>query len=64
MITTDQAIYRTANEMIQMSGRDAAQEALTYANETGEKGDVEGRRIWLRVCDAIEDLLGPQPTKH
>jgi len=64
MATTDQEIYRTANEMVRMSGQEAAKEALTYANELGEKRDVEGRRLWLRVCDAIEDLLAPQPTEH
>ena len=64
MATTDQEIYRTANEMVRMSGQDAAKEALTYANELGEKRDAEGRRIWLRVCEAIEDLLSPQSTRH
>ena len=64
MSTSEQAVYRTADEMIRISGREAAKEALTYANELGEKRDVEGRRLWLRVCDAIEDLLGPTPTKH
>jgi hypothetical protein len=64
MSASEQSVYRTANEMIQMSGEDAAQEALTYANELAEKRDEEGRRLWLRVCEAIEDLLGPQATKH
>jgi len=64
MSTSEQSVYRTANEMIQMSGREAAKEALTYANELAEKRDEEGRKLWLRVCDAIEELLGPQPTKH
>ena len=58
MAISEQAIYRTANEMIQMRGREAAEEALTYANELGEKRDEDGRQIWLRVCTAIEDLLG------
>jgi len=44
--------------MIQMNGGDAAQEALTYANELGEKRDEEGRKLWLQVCAAIEDLQG------
>jgi hypothetical protein len=64
MSATEQSVYRTANEMIQMSGKDAAQEALTYANELAEKRDEEGRELWLRVCKAIEDLLSPQATKH
>lgn len=58
MAITEQAVYRTANEMIQMRGRDAAEEALTYANELAEKRDEEGRQLWLRVCTAIEDLIG------
>lgn len=64
MATTDQAIYRTADEMIRMRGREAAQEAMTYANERDEKHDVEGRRVWLRVHDAIEELLAPQSAQH
>ncbi|HVJ31694.1 MAG TPA: hypothetical protein VND94_01150 [Terriglobia bacterium] len=58
MAISEQSIYRAANEMIQMNGRDAAQEALTYANELGEKRDEEGRKLWLQVCAAIEELLG------
>jgi hypothetical protein len=50
--------------MIRMSGTDAAQEALNYANALAEERDEEGRKLWLRVCEAIEDLLGSQPTKH
>lgn len=64
MSASEQSVYRTANEMIQMSGRDAAQEALTYANELAEKHDEEGRKLWIRVCQAIEELLGPQPIQH
>lgn len=53
---SDQSIYRTADEMIRMSGSNAAQEAATYANELAEKRDDEGRKLWLRVCEAIEEL--------
>lgn len=64
MSVSQQAIYRTADEMIRMSGRKAAQEAATYANELAEKQDDEGRRIWLQVCAAIEDLIDAQQTPH
>jgi hypothetical protein len=64
MSATEQSVYRTANEMIQMNGKDAAQEALTYANELAEKRDEEGRKLWLRVREAIEYLQGSQATKH
>jgi len=64
MSVSQQAIYRTADEMIRMSGQKAAQEAATYANELAEKRDDEGRRIWLQVCAAIEDLIDTRQTPN
>ncbi|HVJ40012.1 MAG TPA: hypothetical protein VM639_00890 [Dongiaceae bacterium] len=57
---TEQSIFRTADEMIRMSGFDTAkEEALTFANQLLEKRDMEGRRVWLQVLDAIEELQHP-----
>jgi hypothetical protein len=56
---SQQSIYRTASEMIRMSGAHAAQEAVTYANELAKKGDQEGRSLWLSVLEAIEELQAP-----
>jgi len=54
---SEQSIFRTADEMIRMGGFETARkEALTYANELLQKRDLEGRRVWLQVLDAIEEL--------
>jgi len=58
---TQQAIYRTADEMIRMSGFSTAkEEAVKFANDMADKHDDEGRKIWLRVCAAIEEM----ETRH
>jgi len=55
---TEQSIFRTADEMIRMSGFDTAkQEALTFANQLLERRDLEGRRV--QVLDAIAQLQQP-----
>lgn len=54
---TDSEIYRTANLLIQEYGEMAPPAAFIRADQLLEKGDVNGRRVWLRIARVAEDLL-------
>lgn len=49
-------IYRTANLFIQQYGEDAAIQAAMKADEMLEARDMDGKTVWMRVIDAIEEL--------
>ncbi len=54
-------IYRSANLLIKQYGEDAARRATGRADTLLEGGDMEGRRVWLRVIRAIEELQRTRP---
>jgi len=53
-------IYRAANLLIRQHGGDAAIEAARKADRMLDRGDIEGRRVWLRIKHAIAELQAPQ----
>ena len=55
-VTADLDIYRTASVLIREHGEDAALEAAQRADAMLEKGDVEGKAVWLRVLHAVEEI--------
>jgi hypothetical protein len=55
-MTSDIDIYRTASVLIRECGEDAALEAAQRADAMLERGDVEGKALWLRVLRAVEDI--------
>lgn len=59
-------IWRAANLMIKRYGEFADIEAARRAGAMLAKGDMDGRRAWLDILKAIEELRGLQPgeTKH
>ncbi len=58
-------IWRSAKLLIDQHGDEAPIFAAMNVDATLEKGDLDGRRVWLRVLKAVEELLdkGP-PGKH
>ena len=54
---TESEIYRTANLLIQQYGEMAPPAAFIRADQLFDKGDISGRRIWLRIARVTEDLL-------
>ena len=54
---TETDIYRTANLLIKEYGEMAPPAAFIRADQLFEKGDLSGRRVWLRVARAAEGLL-------
>ncbi len=60
---TESEIFRTANLLIQEYGEMAPPAAFIRADQLFEKGDLMGRRIWLRIARTAEGLLSEQrPT--
>lgn len=56
-------IWRAANLLVERHGEDAGTIAAMRADDMLEKGDLEGETVWLRILDAIEELLRNQPPK-
>ena len=54
---TKSDIYRTANLLIQKYGEMAPPAAFIRADQLFDKGDISGRRVWLRIARVAEDLL-------
>lgn len=53
-------IWRAANLLIRQHGGDATIEASRKADLMLDRGDIEGRRVWLRIKRAISELQAPQ----
>ena len=49
-------IYRAANLLIKQHGEDAAIFAAMQADACLEKGELDGKVVWLAVIRAIEEL--------
>ncbi len=60
---TESEIFRTANLLIQEYGEMAPPAAFIRADQLFEKGDIPGRRIWLRIAKVAENLLSEQRPK-
>ncbi|MBT3306635.1 MAG: hypothetical protein HN377_09140 [Alphaproteobacteria bacterium] len=54
---TESEIYRTATLLIEEYGEMAAPAAFIRADQLYERGDMPGRRVWLRIARITEDLL-------
>jgi len=57
---SDLDIYRSAKLLIDQHGDEAAIHAAMRVDELMEVGDLDGRRVWLRVLKAVEDLLAKE----
>ena len=53
---TNLDIYRSAKLLIDRHADDAAVFAAMEANACLEKGDFDGKAVWMRVIGAIEEL--------
>jgi len=57
-------IYRAANMLIERHGADAIIEAAKMIDAMLDRGDLEGRAVWLSIKQAITDLqaspIGPR----
>ncbi len=56
-VTSEIDIYRTANTLLKQYGDVGAEmHAVMRADELLAAGDMDGRRVWLRVAEATESL--------
>ncbi len=53
----DLDIYRTAKLFVDKHSTEAPIHAATQADDMLDKGDMDGRAVWLRVVRAVEELL-------
>ena len=61
-MTTDLDIYRTAALMVKEHGDDAPIHVAMRADELLDAGDMDGRGVWLRVLNAVNELLAQEPA--
>ena len=66
MAVDDIDIFRSAAAFIEQHGDEAPIHAAMKADAMLDRGDVDGRAVWLRIVDAIEDMQreAPRPGEH
>ncbi len=59
-------IFRSAAAFIKQHGDEASIHAAMKADAMLERGDMDGRSVWLRIVDAIKDMQRetPRPGEH
>ena len=62
-MTSDLDIYRSAKLLIDQHGEEAARHAAKRADALLEGGDMEGRRVWLSIREAIKELQRTRPKR-
>ncbi len=61
-MTTDIDIFRSAKALIDQHGEfEAELHAAMRADELLEAGDMDGRRVWLSVLEAVQELTSREP---
>ena len=55
-MTSDLDIYRSAKLLTDQHGEDAPTEAAMRADKLLAAGDMGGKRAWVRIMKAIEEL--------
>ena len=62
LLPSDVDVYRTANTLIKQYGADGAgMHAAQRADELLEAGDMDGRRVWGKILDALRELAETKP---
>ena len=57
---TDLDIYRSARVLIDQHGEDAPIRAAQKADAMLESGNLDGKRLWLKILQAVNDLLSKE----
>ena len=60
----DLDIYRSAAAFIDQHGDEAPIHAAMKADDMLERGDMDGRAVWLRIVDAVRELLRERPDEN
>ena len=57
----DRDIWRAANLLIKQHGQDTVFHASQRADELLERADMDGGAVWLRIHEAVQELLRERP---
>ena len=55
-MTSDLDIYRSASVLLSRYGASASLHAANRADAMLDKGDLDGRAVWLRIHEAVVEL--------
>ncbi len=58
---SDLDLWRAAQVMVKRYGDGAAIEAAVRADEFLDQGNLDGKRLWMRIMRAIEELQRQRP---
>ena len=64
MTIIERDIYGAAHFLIEKHGDDAEFEAAQLADHFLEKGDHDGKNVWLRIKGAIAEMQAETGTRH
>jgi hypothetical protein len=56
---TDRDVWTAAGMLVKEHGEHAAIVAAQRANEFMSKGDMDGRRLWMRITKTAASLIDP-----
>ncbi len=59
---SDLDVYRSAKLLIDQHGAAAPIHAAMQADAVLDRGDLDGRAVWLRIIEAVEVLLADKPA--
>lgn len=62
-MTSDLDIFRSAKLLIRQHGDEAPIFAAMKADRCFENNDFDGKATWLRVIEAIKELLNKEPPR-
>ncbi len=60
---SDLDFWRAAKIMVKRYGDGAGTEAAMRADEFLDQGNLDGRRLWMRIMQTIEELQRERPRK-
>ena len=58
---SDLDLWRAAQVMVKRYGDGAATEAAMRADEFLDQGNLDGKRLWMRIMQMIEELQRERP---
>jgi len=50
-------VWRAAKVLVDQHGDEAPIQAAMRVDDMLERGDLEGRRVWKKILEAVEELL-------
>ena len=59
----DPDIWRAAALLVKRHGKDAALIASQRVDDMFTSGDLEGRTVWYRILEAVEELARTKPVE-